>query len=97
VGLNGIERDRIYEDMAKAPNEWDREQMDHNLFRRYDKDITADSKFDPKSVMIYPIPKEWTTDRTGYGFDVDEISESDTHLIKKFIVLNFFEVWLKQV
>jgi hypothetical protein len=47
--------------------------------------------------MIYPIPKEWTTDRTGYGFDVDEISESDTHLIKKFIVLNFFEVWLKQV
>lgn len=75
-------KERVYEDMAKPPNEWSSEQVNHNLFRRYDEDITAYSKFDPKSVMIYPIPKEWTTDGTGYGFDVDGISESDKLLIK---------------
>jgi hypothetical protein len=73
---------RVYADMAQPPNEWSPEQVDHNLFRRYDEDITAFSKFDPKSVMIYPIPKEWTTDGKGYGFDVDGISQSDEHLIK---------------
>ncbi|HEU5120573.1 MAG TPA: hypothetical protein VFT71_06270, partial [Candidatus Nitrosocosmicus sp.] len=63
-------------------NEWSREQVDRNLFRRYDDDITAYSKFDPKSVMIYPIPKEGTMDGNGYRFDVDGISESDKLLIK---------------
>jgi hypothetical protein len=32
--------------------------------------------------MIYPIPKEGTTDGNDYGFDVDGISDSDKLLIK---------------
>lgn len=82
--LAGIKwnKEKVYEDMAKPPNEWDKETVDHNLFERYDANITAFSKFDPDSVMIYPIPPEWTLDGKGIGFDKNGLSDSDIFFIK---------------
>lgn len=83
--LAGIDwnKPQVYEDMAQPPNEWPPEVVDHNLFERYDANITAYSKFDPKSVMIYPIPEQWTNDGTSYGFDKDGLSETDKFFIKE--------------
>jgi hypothetical protein len=83
--LAGIDwnKEKVYEDLAQPPNEWPPEVVDHNLFERYDENITAFSKFDLDSIMIYPIPAQWTNDGTSYGFDKDGLSESDKFFIKE--------------
>jgi serralysin len=80
AGINW-NKDKVYEDLAKPPNEWDKETVDHNLFERYDANITAFSKMDPDSVMMYPIPAEWTLDGKPIGFDKNGLSTSDIFFI----------------
>jgi hypothetical protein len=82
--LGGIKwnKKKVYEDLAKPPNKWDKKTVDHNLFERYDANITAYSKFDPNSVMMYPIPAEWTLDGKAVGFDKNGLSQGDTSFIK---------------
>ena len=53
-------RDAVYRYYQGPPNYWTREQVDVNLFTRYEADITQFSAFDPKSIMLYPIPNEFT-------------------------------------
>lgn len=55
---------------------WTEEEVIHNVFRTYGRDLTQFSEFDPKSIMIYPIPREITLG----GFEVrlnTELSETD--------------------
>ena len=82
--LGGIKwnKKKVYEDLAKPPNKWDKKTVDHNLFERYDANITSYSKFDPDSVMMYPIPPEWTLDGTAVGFNKNGLSPSDIFFIK---------------
>ncbi len=54
------DREAVYRYYQGPPNFWSREQVDINLFTRYDADITQFSAFDPKSIMLYPIPNEFT-------------------------------------
>ena len=39
---------------------WDKARVDHNLFRTYGVGQTQFTRFDPKSIMLYAIPKELT-------------------------------------
>jgi serralysin len=71
----------VYKELSGPPNNWSREQIDHNMFDRYDETIAIYSEFDPKSIMLYPIPKTWTLDSHGSGFDNKELSAND----KKFV------------
>ena len=75
-------KDQVYADLAQPPNSWPPQTVDHNLFERYDANITAYSQFDPKSIMMYPIPSRWTLDGSSFGFNVNGLSELDIHLIK---------------
>lgn len=50
----------VYEYYAGPPNNWTKEQVDINLFTRYGADITQFSAFDRDSIMLYPIPNEFT-------------------------------------
>jgi hypothetical protein len=54
------DREAVYRYYQGPPNYWTREQVDVNLFTRYEADITQFSAFDPKSIMLYPIPNEFT-------------------------------------
>ena len=54
------DREAVYRYYQGPPNFWTREQVDINLFTRYEADITQFSAFDPKSIMLYPIPNEFT-------------------------------------
>jgi hypothetical protein len=54
------DREAVYRYYQGPPNYWSREQVDINLFTRYDADISQFSAFDPKSIMLYPIPNEFT-------------------------------------
>ena len=43
-----------------APNNWTKEDVDHNLFRKYSQQSTNFSEFDRESIMTYWIPNEHT-------------------------------------
>jgi serralysin len=59
---NGIpwDKPKVYEYYMGPPNNWSREEVDHNLFRVYSETITQFSTFDKASIMLYPIPNEFT-------------------------------------
>lgn len=50
----------VYRYYAGPPNNWTKEQTDVNLFQTYARDQTQFSAFDPQSIMLYPIPNEFT-------------------------------------
>ncbi len=53
-------KEAVYDYYGGPPNNWSREQVDINLFTRYDAGITQFSAFDRDSIMLYPIPNEFT-------------------------------------
>ena len=74
------DREAVYRYYQGPPNYWTREQVDINLFTRYEGDITQFSAFDRESIMLYPIPNEFTLGDFEIGWN-KTLSEID----KKFI------------
>ncbi len=66
AGINW-DREAVYAYYAGPPNNWTRDQVDNNLFRRYEANITNYSEYDALSIMHYPIPAEHTLDRVAVG------------------------------
>src|SRR5471030_922448 len=56
----------VYQYYEGAPNNWTKEQVDSNLFAKYSANITQFTALDPNSIMMYPIPAQFTLD----GFSV---------------------------
>jgi len=66
---------------AGPPNHWDEATTRHNLLETYDRTLTMFSEFDSESIMLYPVPKEFTQN----GFEVGwnrRLSALDKALIK---------------
>lgn len=75
-------KDVVYAELGDPPNSWSKETVDINLFTPFlaaDADFTA---FDPKSIMLYPIPAHWTEDGFSTGLNA-ELSETDKLFIAK--------------
>ncbi len=53
-------KEAVYAYYAGPPNSWSRSQTDINLFTRYSATITQFSSFDRDSIMLYPIPNDFT-------------------------------------
>ncbi|MCB9159961.1 MAG: peptidase [Caldilineaceae bacterium] len=53
-------KDAVYEYYSGPPNNWTTEQVDVNLFDTYDRNMVKFSGFDAESIMLYPIPNEFT-------------------------------------
>jgi serralysin len=51
--------------LAGPPHFWTAEQIERNVFARYEKSETNFTKFDPLSIMLYPMPAHWT--RSGFA------------------------------
>ena len=62
--LGGIKwnKDKVYQDLGGSPNFWDKATTDNNMFKTYDKNQINGTQLDQKSIMLYSIPREWTTD-----------------------------------
>jgi hypothetical protein len=54
------DREAVYRYYAGPPNRWSRDEVDFNIFKTYGSDQTQFSKFDPASIMLYPVPQELT-------------------------------------
>ena len=53
-------KEAVYRYYTRPPNRWTKSEVDLNIFDEYGRDVTQFTTFDPKSIMIYPIPKELT-------------------------------------
>ena len=62
--VGGIQwnKPQVYRDLGGSPNFWDRATVDHNMFRQYDRDLINGTALDPRSIMLYAVPKTWTLD-----------------------------------
>jgi len=72
--------DQVYADLSGPPNNWSRKVIYQNV-------ITVDretnfTKFDPSSIMIYPVKKEWTLDEFEVGWN-DNLSATDKAFIRQ--------------
>ncbi|WEW58278.1 hypothetical protein PRK78_003746 [Emydomyces testavorans] len=59
---------------------WSKEKVDFNIFDHYSQTTTQYSDFDSKSIMLYSIPKEWTTDGFSVGWNT-VLSDTDKAFI----------------
>jgi hypothetical protein len=74
------DKDAVYAYYMGPPNFWTKEQVDQNLFARYSTDITQFTDFDPKSIMLYPVPNEFTIGDFEVGFNTT-LSDTDKSFI----------------
>ena len=78
---NGIQwnKEAVYRHFAAQG--WSKAQVDNNMFAKYDSTQTQFSRFDKTSIMMYPIPPEWTLNGFTTGWNRD-LSATDKRYIK---------------
>lgn len=74
--------DRVYAFYMGYPHYWSRAQVDINVFQKYDAELTQYTEFDPKSIMLYPVPEEFTLDEYSVDWNL-EISDTDREFVKE--------------
>lgn len=79
VPENGIQwnRERVVADL-KA--QWTPEQIEQNMFRPFDVGEGNYAEFDKKSIMLYPIPPEWTNGTFSVGWNT-QLSHGDKEFV----------------
>lgn len=55
----------VIKDLSGPPNNWDEDQIRHNVLRKYSVDQVNGTRFDPESIMLYAFPASWTLGGTG--------------------------------
>ena len=79
-GITWNEETVIHE-LAGYPNFWNEDEVRQNVLQKYSMDILVGTAFDPKSIMLYSFPSEWTID----GFKAEEnetLSPEDKNFVK---------------
>jgi serralysin len=79
----GIEWNKpaVIHDLSGPPNNWNATTIENNMFHHYPVTELIPTDVDPKSIMMYPIPKAWTLD--GFSADLNgELSDVDKNLIR---------------
>ena len=66
----------VIRDLSGPPNNWDEEQIRHNVLRKYSADQVNGTRFDPESIMLYAFPASWTLNGIGTKAN-EELSETD--------------------
>jgi serralysin len=71
----------VYQYYSSSPNFWTKDEIDFNIFAKYDRNVTQYSKFDPTSIMMYAFPEEFTEDGFSTGWNTN-LSSMDTVFMK---------------
>lgn len=64
-------RDNVIRDLSGSPNFWDLDTIEHNMFEKYNQELINGTSLDKLSIMLYAIPKTWTTD--GFFSEPNEV------------------------
>lgn len=79
----GINWDKPYVyEFYRTQHGWDRPTVDMQVFEPHAAGLTASAAFDPASVMMYPIPPGFTTDKFVQGWNT-RLSPADVQLVKE--------------
>jgi len=80
----GIKWDRaaVMRDLSGPPNSWSADAIELNMFQPYSAQETNFTKLDPDSIMLYPIPANWTEDGFSIGLN-SKLSEQDRAFIRE--------------
>jgi hypothetical protein len=70
----------VYHDLSGPPNNWPKAVIDNNMFKAYALKEVIATAVDATSIMMYPIPKSWTTDGFSAGLN-SQLSPTDEALI----------------
>ena len=73
-------KEAVYRSLGGPPNNWSKEQVDHNVISRYGKDQTQFTAFDPRSIMLYSFPREWTLNNMEFTSNTT-LSDTDKRFI----------------
>lgn len=64
------------------PNNWTKDEINNNIYLRYGSTEKTGTAYDPLSIMVYGIPKEFTSN--GYHVEApDKLSANDKTFIRK--------------
>ena len=63
------DKPKVYKLYMSSPNNWTKEEVDQNIFNKYGTNQVKNTKFDPKSIMQYPVPANLTTDGVAIGYN----------------------------
>lgn len=78
------DKEAVYRYYAGSPNFWTRAQVDQNVFTRYNADVTNASEFDPQSIMLYPIPSEFTRGDFHVGWNRGLSQQDKAHIARVY-------------
>ena len=73
-------RDAVTRDLSGPPNNWSTDVIEHNMFETHKANETNFTATDKDSIMMYPIPKNWTKNGFTVGLNT-KLSAND----RKFI------------
>jgi hypothetical protein len=75
-------RPAVIKDLSGPPNNWTLDVIEHNMFEPYEKLEVNYTSIDKDSIMMYPIPKSWTTNGFSVGLN-SKMSDTDKRFIHK--------------
>jgi hypothetical protein len=75
-------RAAVIRDLSGPPNNWTLDEIERNMFQPYAKEESNFTALDPQSIMMYPIPKSWTTDGFSVGLN-RTLAPSDKTFIRQ--------------
>jgi hypothetical protein len=78
------EREAVYVYYAGPPNYWTAAEVDHNIFQRYAHTQANSSTFDPASIMLYPIPPQFTGGKLTVGWNRTLSPVDRAHIAKLY-------------
>jgi serralysin len=81
---NGIawNRSAVIRDLSAGSNHWSASDIEHNMFEAYRKTETNFTAFDKDSIMLYPVPRTWTTNDFSVGLNT-KLSATDRAFIRR--------------
>jgi hypothetical protein len=74
-------KDAVERDLSGPPNNWSPEKIKRNMFDKYQPGEVIATDVDKESIMMYPIPKSWTTDGFSAGLN-SELTDRDKDLVR---------------
>lgn len=75
-------RPAVYAYYEQPPNNWPKNDVDENIFERYNRPTSNGTSFDPNSIMMYAVPAEVTEDNVGIPWPF-KLSELDKQFARK--------------
>ena len=72
----------VYKYFSGPPNNWSKDDIDHNVVQKYSINQLNATSFDPKSIMLYHFPPELTLNHKGTP-ENNDLSASDKKFIAK--------------